>query len=124
VTEEPRPKPTAEVAASVDADLRQSQQRLRRLVTALIVAASLISGAVVYQFVDRTADVRRTVASSCAFYHDIAIVPVVATSSIEGVKIVLDARRAYEGLCDGPTLPPPGPLLKKLANQYGLPVPH
>lgn len=59
----------------------------------------------------------------CAEQGDIGQAPVSPKSSELGVKLLVDFRSAYAGLGCGP-LPPPPPLLVRLAAQYGIPVRH
>jgi hypothetical protein len=60
----------------------------------------------------------------CAEQGDVGKVPVTAKSSELGVKLVVDFRAAYAGLGCSPALPPPSPLLLRLAAQYGVKVGH
>ena len=54
----------------------------------------------------------------------LVIVRVEAARSELGVKLVVDFRAAYAGLGCAPALPPPPPLLLRLAAQYRVPVRH
>lgn len=58
----------------------------------------------------------------CAEQGDVGKVPVTPKSSELGVKLVVDFRDAYAGLGCAPALPPPPPLLLRLAAQYGVKV--
>ncbi len=58
----------------------------------------------------------------CAEQRDVAAAPVTANSSKFGVQLIADFRAAYAGLRCQPPLPPPSPLLRKLAAKYGVHV--
>lgn len=60
----------------------------------------------------------------CSEQGDIGAVPVTPKSSELGIKLVVDFRTAYAGLGCGPALPPPSPLLLRLAARYRIPVKH
>ena len=60
----------------------------------------------------------------CAEQGDVGQAPVSPKSSELGVKLVVDFRTAYAGLGCAPALPPPPPLLLRLAAQYRVPVRH
>jgi hypothetical protein len=125
VTGEQLPRPTASVAEVVDVDagLRLTRRIVFVLCVVVVVLLSIVVYLVVRSSTENTRvehDVRTTVVSSCAFYHDIATVKVVPQSTLEGVKIVLDARRAYNGLSCNTPLPAPQRLLDQLARKYHL----
>lgn len=62
--------------------------------------------------------------SSCAFYRNIALVPLATTPppSAVGVTLLITARIAYVGEGCG-SLPPPTATLKHFAQKYGIQVP-
>jgi hypothetical protein len=102
---------------------------LRALYVALYIAVSVVlvaagTGYAVWQGQRQAQATSREVRTLCAEQGDIGAVPLTAKSSELGIKLIVDFRSAYAGLGCSPALPPPPPLLLKLAAQYGIPVRH
>jgi len=58
----------------------------------------------------------------CAEQSDVGQAPLPPKPSELGVKLIVDFRNAYAGLGCTPELPPPPPLLLRLAAGYGIAV--
>lgn len=87
----------------------------------LVVAGT---GYAVWQGTRQAQAITSDVRTLCAEQGDIGAVPLTPKSSELGVKLVVDFRNAFAGLGCTPALPPPPPLLRRLAGQYGIPVRH
>lgn len=112
--------PPAPDTRELDADYASWTKRQRR---GLIVFLS-VEGVVTIAFAVVLVLFFLSIRGSCAFYRDIATVPIAPNASQLGVQIVSDSRTSFETLhCSG-TLPPPQPELIKLAEKYGIPIPH
>lgn len=101
---------------------RHAVNALRLAVGVLLVAVGLLVTRSLTESnrIDRR--VSRAVASVCEFHKDIAEAPVPPNAQSLGVKILVDSRRAYQGLrCPG-RLAPPSADLRRLAGRYHIPL--
>lgn len=92
------------------------------VVSVLLVVAG--TGYAVFQAQRQAQAIAGEVRALCAEQGDIGGAPLTAKTAELGVKLVTDFRDAYAGLGCTPALPPPSPLLRELARQYGIPVRH
>jgi hypothetical protein len=125
MTDRQAPRPTS--TAALDNDLRLTVARWMRLrwILTLLVAVLLVAAAIVGGFLINRQQNELT--ASCGLYHDLGQLEVKPTPPLHKVGqvtvvIVLDARRAFVGQCDG-TIDPATPSLIYWARQYRLAVP-
>jgi hypothetical protein len=91
-------------------------------ISVLLVVAG--TGYAVWQGSRQAQAISTDVRALCAEQSDVGTAPLTPGSAELGVKLILDFRDAYAGLGCAPALPPPPPLLLRLAAKYGIPVRH
>jgi hypothetical protein len=90
------------------------------VVSVLLVVAG--TGYAVWQGTRQAQALASELRALCAEQADVGQAPLPAKPSELGVKLIADFRNAYAGLGCSPALPPPSPLLRRLAARYGVPV--
>lgn len=90
------------------------------IVTSLVIITVLaIGGIAIAHVLQQLSDSN---SSSCSFFGDVAILPVEASgpkkTSYIGVKLIIDARNAYDRRTCPRPLPPISLALSELANEY------
>jgi hypothetical protein len=126
-TEHPETGPRPTSTERLDDDLRVTVARWMRLrwILTIVVAVILFTAAIVGGILLRQQQGELT--ASCGLYHDLGQLDLKPTPPLKkvgqiSVVIVIDARRAFIGQCDG-NLAPASPSLLFWARYYHLEVP-